>query len=167
MSWTKLLYETYNNLSTANVHDLMPICHSTQKAHVTITLDTKGDFLEAKLVEDIKTKDGEKNPCETLIPVTEKSASRSSGVAPHLLCDKLKYLAPNFLDYTGEDNAEYYNSYISQLEDWVNSDYSNEKVNAIYTYIKNGSIIQDLINQKIFSVNSQNQLTEKWENANI
>ena len=43
---------------------------STQQAHVEVTLDVRGRFRDAKLVD--------KEVSETKIPVTEDSASRSS-----------------------------------------------------------------------------------------
>lgn len=164
MSWIKLLNETYENLEKGDEYDvrgLLPIAHSTQKAHVEVTVDTDGNFKSADFVPDVIGK--EKNKSETLIPVTEKSASRSSGSAPHPLCDKLKYLAGDYKEYTGEDNTKYYTDYINQLRDWVKSEYTNQKIQAIYTYLSNQSLISDLINSNIFSVDENNRLTDKWE----
>lgn len=103
MSWVALLYKTYNNLDKLDYDEkrgLLPIGHSTQKAHVEITLDVNGNFKRADFVADVVGK--EKNLSETLIPVTEKSASRGNGSAPHSLCDKLKYIAADYFLYVGE-----------------------------------------------------------------
>lgn len=168
MSWVALLYKTYNNLDKLDYDEkrgLLPIGHSTQKAHVEITLDINGNFKRADFVADVIGK--EKNLSETLIPVTEKSASRSSGSAPHPLCDKLKYIASDYFLYVGEKNEVYYNDYIKALEQWANSQYATPKVKAVYEYVKKGRIIKDLIEADIFSVSQSGKLSDKWEKCNI
>ena len=161
----QLLYETYENIAQAEEYQrqgLLPIAHSTQKAHIEITLDADGTFVDADFVADKIGK--ESNLSETLIPVTEASASRSSGIAPHPLADKLKYLASDYEEYTGENNENYISDYLIQLEQWKDSPYTTPKVNAIYTYLSEASLIQDLIQAGIFSVSESGRLTEKWEN---
>lgn len=168
MSWVALLYKTYNNLDQLDYDEkrgLLPIGHSTQKAHVEITLDVNGNFKRADFVADVIGK--EKNLSETLIPVTEKSASRSSGSAPHPLCDKLKYIAADYFLYVGEKNEENYNDYINALEQWANSEYATPKVKAVYEYVKQGRLIKDLVEADIFSVNQSGMLSNKWEKCNM
>ena len=175
MSYLQKLYETYNNLSKVDKKDseetvrLLPMAHSTQKAHLSVVIDVDGNYERAEYVADEVNK--VKNLSETIVPVNEKSASRSSGSAPHPLCDKLKYLAGDYNKYvhTEKDkdrNDVNYNDYITQLEKWANSDYTTPKVNAIYTYIKKGTLVEDLIRDEIFSTEN-GLLTEKWENANV
>lgn len=168
MSWINLLYKTYNNLEKIEPSQrigLLPIAHSTQKAHVEITLYVDGSFERADFVEDVIGK--EKNLSETLIPVTEKSASRSSGVAPHPLCDKLKYVAKDYFLYTGEKNEGHFNEYIKALEKWANSEYTTPKVKAVYEYVKKGTMIKNLIEFGVFSVSEDGKLSDKWENATV
>ena len=71
---------------------LLPPFHTTVTAQVQIVISTLGDFLGAsKVYSDDKL---------TVIPVTEKSGSRTAGIAPHPLCDNLKYLAGDYEKYS-------------------------------------------------------------------
>ena len=175
MSYLQKLYETYNNLSMVDSSDsdatasLLPMAHSTQKAHISVVIDVDGNFQRADFVADEVNK--VKNLSETLVPVNEKSSSRSSGSAPHPLCDKLKYLAGDYNKYVlikkdRDKNDINYSEYLSQLEKWANSDYTTPKVKAIYLYIKKGTLTKDLIDSDIFSTEN-GYLTEKWEKANV
>jgi len=89
MSWMRDLAQTYDSCVEAvgketgnNSVPLIPICHTTQQAHIEIVIDGKGDFLRASVVP--------KEDARTIIPCTEKSSGRTSGSAPHPLCDKLQ-----------------------------------------------------------------------------
>lgn len=168
MSWLSLLNETYDNLMECNYdqrRELLPIAHSTQKAHITVIVDKNGNFIRGEYVADV---DGKvKNLSQTLIPVSEKSASRSSGIAPHPLCDKLKYVAGDYAQYTEDENINYFSAYCQQLDEWKNYDYTNEKLQAIYQYVSKGILLTDLVNSGIVSVNDSGILTDKWENANV
>ena len=83
MSWIATLYDTYENIIRQGSKGLLPIAHSTQNAHIEVTLNSDSEMISAELVD--------KDNASTLIPVTESSASRGSGIAPHPLCDKLQY----------------------------------------------------------------------------
>lgn len=161
MSWIQALYDTYNVLEQDKdnfaIRELLKVGHSTQKAHVEITLDRDGTFKHADFVDNTKAK--------TVIPVTESSASRSSGVAPHPLFDKLKYLAKDYDVYTGEENEKQYQAYMEQLEGWCASPYGDDRIQRVFEYLTKGTIIHDLIQAGIFSVEENHQLTSKWENA--
>lgn len=78
--------------------------HSTFNAQIEVMLDEEGNFLGSKKLD--------KGPdIVTIIPVTEDSAARSSGIAPHPLCDKLCYVAGDYALYTGDQKKkEYYES---------------------------------------------------------
>ena len=90
MSWMQKLYRTYNeieknpNLSDLEKEKLAPLWHSPQTAHIQITLDGDGNFLGAKVLTD--------KPI-IMLPVTESSEGRTSGLAPHALADSLQYIA--------------------------------------------------------------------------
>ena len=106
---------------------LAPIGHIVTKAQIEITIDAEGHFVEAKAAEkDLKI----------IIPVTEESAGRTSGLAPHALCEQLGYLL-------GLDQVKR-TLYIDQLERWVQSDAAHPKANAVLRYIKNGTMRDDL-----------------------
>ena len=83
--------ETYDaNVSLIGVYQagrdpLAPIGHSLTNAGIEITLNARGAFLAARRVEKTEPK--------ILIPVTEDSSGRTSGLAAHPLCDQLKDIA--------------------------------------------------------------------------
>lgn len=168
MSWIQKLYETYENCSSVigSVGEekevpLLPICHTTQKAHIEIVIDQDGNFKRARVVT--------KDDARTIIPCTEASGGRA-GSKPecHPLCDKLQYLAGDFIQYGGEvtsgyanDPAEPFKDYITLLSNWCESDCCHPKVNAIFEYVKKGSVVKDLIEKKVLFVGTDGRLLKK------
>jgi CRISPR-associated protein Csd1 len=75
MNWMQSLYETYEKCKSNigytqdNERPLLPICHTTAKAHIEVIIDSRGEFRRANLVD--------KSDATTIIPCTESSASRS------------------------------------------------------------------------------------------
>lgn len=131
---------------------LLPPFHTTVTAQITVTIDQNGNFMRAELVaQDDKM---------TIIPVTEKSGSRTAGKEPHPLCDNLRYLAGDYKDYYKDDGV-CNELYMSQIEKWEKSTYSHEKVKAIYLYLKKATLIKDLVEQKIIKLNDNNQMDDK------
>lgn len=154
-SWIQVLYETYENcqsmIDASTEEDnipLLPICHTTQKAQIEIVLDENGKFKRARIVP--------KNEARTIIPSTEKSAGRTSGEAPHPLCDKLQYIAADYPKFGGEKD-HYYNSYITLLGKWVEYG-APRKVRLIYEYARQGTLISDLVKYGILFVDNNNKL---------
>jgi CRISPR-associated protein Csd1 len=169
MSWLLNLYETYQ----ANEHKfvgkietkrngqtftLLPISHTTQNAHVEVTITEDGEFLSAFVIED-------KNEMNTLIPCTESAASRSGTViAPYPLHDKLAYVAGDFADYGGEVKKELpFDTYIQELANWANSAHGHPKVRSIYNYLRKGHLIRDLVQAGVLCVDENNRLAERWD----
>ena len=105
MAWLKTLAETYDvyaDLAGKEENDqpvLLPVFHSTFNAQIEVTIDGHGNFKDARRLEKGKG-------VVTIIPVTEDSATRSSGNTPHPLCDKLCYIAGDYTIYTGDDKQE-------------------------------------------------------------
>lgn len=131
---------------------LLPPFHTTVKAQITVTVDQNGNFLNAELVDpDDKF---------TIIPVTEKSGSRTAGKEPHPLCDNLRYLAGDYPNYYKDDGV-CYDLYMSQLEKWVESEFCHKKVWAVYSYLKKGTLVKDLVDQKLIKLNENNQIDDK------
>ena len=104
MSWMQKLYRTYNeveentDLSDSDKVMLAPLWHSPQTAHINITLDGDGNFISARVLSD--------KPI-VMLPVTESSEGRTSGLAPHALADSLQYIAKDLgLTYTAEITQE-------------------------------------------------------------
>ncbi|MFQ6964686.1 MAG: type I-C CRISPR-associated protein Cas8c/Csd1 [Oscillospiraceae bacterium] len=107
---------------------LAPIGHILTSANIEITLNAQGKFLAARKVD-------KKEP-KILIPVTEESSGRTSGLAAHPLCDQLKYVA--------NTNKEAHELYLTALRKWERSAYAHPFLTAISTYVRNGSILKDL-----------------------
>ncbi|MGL4283816.1 MAG: type I-C CRISPR-associated protein Cas8c/Csd1, partial [Eubacterium aggregans] len=108
MGWINALYETYQDIESiaGEVGDdgsiLFPVGHVTVKAQVEVTISSQGDFIKAEKIP--------KDDALTVIPVTEDSATRGNGVAPHPLNDKLCYIAGDYDDFVKPKKfkAEYY-----------------------------------------------------------
>lgn len=159
MAWLKTLAETYDVYSDlAGVEKnaqavLLPISHSTLNAQIEVKIDKDGNFEDADKLE--KGKD-----VVTVIPVTEDSAARSSGIAPHPLCDKLCYIAGDYTAYTGDDKENYFEAYMAQLREWAESDDAHPMVKAIRQYLEKKSLIQDLVRSKALKLDENGKLTD-------
>lgn len=165
MNWLLQLYKTYEaNLDRVGEiekryddqeYTLLPISHTTQTAHVEVNITEQGEFHSASVIDK---KDG-----STIIPCTEESASRSSGIAPYPLHDKLSYVAGDYVAYGGIiKKEEPFSVYIAQLEEWAQSSCSHPKIKSIYTYLKKKRLIRDLVEHRILYVDEQNVLIDTW-----
>lgn len=160
MAWLKTLAETYDTVSDlAGVEKngqpvLLPMSHSTLNAQIEVTIDGEGNFLDAHKLE-------KGSNAVTVIPVTEDSAARSSGIAPHPLCDKLCYIAGDYTLYTGDNKEEYFKAYMEQLKDWAESADTHPMVQAVCQYLGKKSLIQDLAVSKVLELDENSQLTDK------
>ena len=177
MSWMQKLYRTYNeiekntNLSDLEKEKLAPLWHSPQTAHIQITLGGDGKFLGAKVLTD--------KPI-IMLPVTESSEGRTSGLAPHALADSLQYIAKDLgLTYQKEVITEsegkngkkkktktkqedlIFNLYADQLDKWCTA-IDNKKVLAIQKYIHKGTVLTDLIERKVIPVDDNGELLTNW-----
>ncbi len=158
MSWMSQLYQTYEESIQRENQDkniLTPMAHIFANAQIEITLKENGELKDIRKVEK-KDKDE-----VTLIPVTESSAGRSSGVAPHALCDMLPYVAGDFSKYCEKEKdkktvQKKYEAYIRNLKKWCDSEYSHIKIKAIYQYLSQKQLISDLIKAGIVSIDENN-----------
>ncbi|WP_028459991.1 type I-C CRISPR-associated protein Cas8c/Csd1 [Chloroflexus sp. Y-396-1] len=168
MNWMQSLYETYEQCAKRGLvgyvsgtkRPLLPICHITIQAHIEVVIDGCGNFRRAQLVS--------KDDAVTIIPATESSASRS-GSKPecHPLCDKLQYLAGDFVQYGGKvtsgfqsNPAEPHQNFVTLLSDWQ-SKRPHPKVSAILKYIKKKTLMTNLVNANILLVDCHGQLLTK------
>ena len=158
MSWIQKLFETYNNCQSMigvgaddNEVSLLPICHTTQKAQIEIVLDGNGKFRRARVVP--------KDEARTIIPCTESSGGRTSGESAHPLCDKLQYIAADYKKHGGDKNS-YHDSYVKLLSDWVEQD-KTKKVQLIYEYIKQGTVVSDLIENDVLIADKNKKLLKQ------
>ncbi len=160
MAWMRALAGTYDVFADeAGVEHngqpvLLPISHSTFNAQIEVTIDREGNFRRSQKLE--KGKD-----VVTIIPVTEDSAARSSGITPHPLCDKLCYLAGDYTAYTGDDKEAYFAAYMEQLRDWAEAEESHPSVQAVYRYLGKKTLIGDLVRDKTLELDEDNRLTDR------
>lgn len=161
MSWIQDLYDTYQNCQfevgkvvNDNQVPLLPICHTTQKAQLEITIDGEGNFIRARVIP--------KENARTIIPCTEGSGGRTSGENAHPLCDKLQYIAKDYEKHGGKKDP-YSRSYIDRLEAWCESGYAASPVKSVLVYVKKGNIIGDLIAHKVLIADEDGILLTKWE----
>jgi CRISPR-associated protein Csd1 len=143
---------------------LLPICHTTQNAQITITLDENGFFKRASLIP--------KKEASTIIPCTEESGGRA-GQKPtsHPLCDKLQYIAKDYIKFGGEVTSGFaksphipHQTYLELLQGWCNSPYAHPKINAVYAYVNKGTVIEDLCNAGLLPLDSfEGKLLKTWE----
>lgn len=157
MSWTNMLYQTYqSNAANAGKEEedisLSVIAHMNAKAQLEITIDENGNF---KGVREIPKGRG-----KILIPVTEDSSDRSNGSAPHALCDTLSYIAGDYIDYVNpnsyEDEEERernfkllekkHTEYMTALKKWAeNKTFFHIKVRAVLNYLVKNETVKDII----------------------
>ncbi len=107
---------------------LAPIGHILANAGIEVTLDAEGRFMAARAVE--------KTEAKILIPVTEESGGRTSALAAHPLCDRLKYIA--------SANEKAHALYLQSLRAWMESAHSHPFLQVIFSYVAGGTIIADL-----------------------
>lgn len=168
MSWIQKLYETYER-NAGHEPDgsdlLMPISHTTQQVQVEIVLDADGVFKRAAVLD--------KSTCNTMIPCSEESGGRAgSKPANHPLCDKLQYVAGDFLKYGGEvtsgfskEPAEPHQKFLAALRAWVASDWGHPKLNAILSYVERGHVVSDLMRVAVLLPDSEGKILKKWSGA--
>jgi len=169
MSWIQNCYETYNFCESwvgkdgeAGERPLAPICHISKKAHIEITIDQDGNFLDANLVTR------EKNPI-TIVPCTEDSASKA-GITPegHPLCEELQYVAGDFAKYGGKvtsgfdiEHGEPFCNYEARLAEWCESEFAHPKAQAVLKYVKKKKVVKDLVERQLLFVGSDGKFLAK------
>ena len=166
MSWSNELYNTYeNNLNNVGIYDgraiLSPVAHMLANAQIEITIDGDGNFVNANIVA--------KDDAKTIIPVTEASEGRSSGITPHALSDTLSYIAGDYKNYVDKKEAEKaekkFTKYKNTLKKWCDSEYSHPKVTAVYFYIAKKQMIDDLVKSGIVKIDKSGKLCKNKING--
>lgn len=155
MSWLPECAAVYDKIgkdagTKVNGVLLLPLFHSTQNAQIEVNVSTEGEFAFATIIDKANQ--------VTMIPVTEDSAARSSGVEPHPLFDKLIYTAGDFVKYANKiknNTPNYYIEYMEKLKQWVESEYTNDKLKAVYKYLSKGTLATDLINNELLILDGE------------
>ena len=172
MSWISTLCETYdNNIDKAGTYDgqtypLSVDSHILANARLEITIDDDGNFIEARELEKNKKDKKDNLNGVTIIPVTEDSGGRASGIAPHPLCDTLSYIAGDYAAYVPgkkdkEKALEKSEKYLENLKKWAESDYSHYKVRAVYKYLEKKTVIADLVRENVVELDSHGMISSK------
>lgn len=160
MAWLKTLAETYDvyaDLAGVDINGqavLLPISHSTFNAQIEVTIDKDGNFRNAKKLE-------KGSDVVTIIPVTVDSMAKANGICPHPLCDKLCYIAGDYTSYTGDPKEKYYEAYMEQLREWVESDYTHPMVQAVYQYLEKKTLLHDLLASKVLEPDEDGRITDR------
>ena len=125
---------------------LAPVSHCLTSSDIEITLDKTGKFCATRCVEKTEPK--------IIIPVTEASAIRTSGAAscPHGLCEQLKF----FIAEKQNDKNE--NPYMEQLSQWCVSSQDHPKAHAVLSYLRTGSLLDDLDSVKLVNRDDQGNI---------
>ncbi len=151
VSWTDELYKIYEFNSDREFGEnepvMLPVAHSTANAQIEITIDLEGNFKGAKTVE--------KPDAVTVIPATEDSATRSSGICAMPFADKLIYIAGDYSTYADgkkADNSGHFTNYMNQLRKWMAGEYSHPFVRALYKYLDKKSLISDLVSADVIKI---------------
>ncbi len=168
MSWFERLYETYDNCSKFigvkldKAPPLLPIAHTTQNAHIEITIRDDGTFSGAEIITKSKVED-EIGREITIIPCTEDSNSRAGKAEfPHPLCDKLQYVAGDYIKYGGTKGPDSHQKYLAQLKAWCDSPHSCTEIQAIYAYLSKGTVISDLISCGLMQCKEDGTVKGRW-----
>ncbi|WP_302357297.1 type I-C CRISPR-associated protein Cas8c/Csd1 [uncultured Megasphaera sp.] len=138
---------------------LMPICHVVQKAQIEVTIDGEGNFSHASVLPKAEQ--------STLLPCTPASEVRTSNLAPHPLHDKLIYIARDgdlYREERDKKGRSPYSLYVELLGKWVHSPYSIPKVEAVYKYVTQHDIIDDLCraNPPVLYRDDKGNIMQKW-----
>jgi CRISPR-associated protein Csd1 len=136
MNWMQNLYDTaiaIEKLDLPTDSKPWPVSHVAKKAHIEISISIKGELQNIKALAW--------NEAVTIIPATEGSANRTNGIAPHPLCEELGYCAKDLPD----GDIKKYLEMKDLMEQWIRFD-GHPKVKAVYTYLENGKVYSDLIN---------------------
>lgn len=166
MSWLEKCYETYENCQQEigiqkfqaegdkrSYVPLLPVAHTTQLVNIEVELDQNGNFQDARLLA--------KDEQTTIIPCTEESSARTSGIVPHPLVDKLQYIAADYPAYGGAKKSGW-NLYHTQLQDWCSSPYADAKVCAVLRFLEKGCLVASLVKKHILFLDENGKMPTKW-----
>lgn len=166
MSWLEKCYETYENCQQEigiqkfqaegdkrSCVPLLPVAHTTQLVNIEVELNQNGDFQDARLLA--------KDEQTTIIPCTEESSARTSGIVPHPLVDKLQYIAADYPAYGGTKKSGW-NLYHTQLQDWCSSPYADAKVCAVLRFLEKGCLVASLVKKHILFLDKNGKMPTKW-----
>lgn len=155
MSWLQKCIQTYDdNLhlvgkTTDNIkYPLTPLFFISQKVQIEIELSEQAEFITATRLE------GE----NTLIPATESSGGRGSGIAAHPLCDNLGYLG---MSDRGKSYSEKFEAYRKEVSAWAESEFTHEIPRIVLAYVDKKTVLTDLEQACVIERGAPNDKIEK------
>lgn len=152
MNWLQSLAATYETCADVVVPRgslLWPISHVVKRAHVEIVLDAAGCYRRARQLVWSES--------PTVIPVTEDSAGRTSGMAPHPLCDELGYCA----DDCPDRERRRHDAYLALLRRWCDSSFFHPKARAVLSYVEKGTVWRDVSRDITFPIKIEDSKKNK------
>ena len=189
MSWILKLAETYDkNLGALGytADSLMPLYHEITDAFINVVLDEDGNLLRVEEVayDDLKTvcpvTDESSGRTKAISPKPlidnlsylagdylkfctlkeEKESKKESQVIPSAVAKKgkSKKEPKSKKEQAIERCLLHHSMYMEQLKKWC--DYSNDKkLKSVYSYLKKGTLIGDIVANNIFTVKENGFLT--------
>lgn len=107
---------------------LLPPYYDLLNINCEVVLTSEGDLVEIHTVP--------KDDAPTAVPVYQPS--RSSGVSPMALCERLDYLCP----IKKKENR--HKLYMEKLKAWKDSEFSHPVLDAVYAYLKKETLWDDV-----------------------
>ena len=170
MGWIETLSKVYDlNVGKAG---LMPLFHMGLKVHVIVTLDENSSFVDARIIS-------EKKDQYKIVPCTEESSTRTSGISPFPLCDSLQYIGGDLIidHYLRQienikkrtkikAKAQEANSlYLEQLGKWASWPKADPAIKNVFNYLNKKTICHDLIKKGILPVYSDGSIAVEYSTA--
>ena len=107
---------------------LVPPYHDLLSMKAEVVLTSEGDLVEIHSVPD--------DDAPTAVPVYQPS--RSSGISPMALCERLDYLCPI------KKKEKRHEQYMEKLKAWKDSEFSHPILDAVYAYLKKETLWDDI-----------------------
>jgi CRISPR-associated protein Csd1 len=143
MSWIEQLSRTYDacfGQPQFAQRPLAPISTVPQTTQLHVQLHPDGSFFHASIEEKV----------DTTLFVSEDSATRSgTHPAANPLTEQLEYCAKGIDLFGGKEEKQ--KRYLAQLKAWASSPFSDPQVNAVFQYAENGTLLEDLLREKVLS----------------
>lgn len=147
------IYHSKSGEESKKAYQMLPVSHIFLNCTLQIDLNADGTFAGAFVVDDPKT----------IVPATIESSIRSgsgSYLVPLPVDDKLQYLASDYSKWSGDEKyieshkkyLEQFRAYLSFLKEYPDQ-YVYRTLQAVYRYVTENDIINDLWTGKIFGEN--------------
>lgn len=161
MSWMQALLDTYNNYYAAPIHNegtiLPPVGFTTKKIDIQVYLNEDGTFDYANLLD---------NDRRIVVPsLLEAEGRTGSTSAPYPLVDEICYVGSDLSDYTDKEYRRYAETYLTQLEQWQNTEDAPEVLRTLYTYLQKGTLVKDILKSGVITRDKNGKLPKdfpKW-----